>query len=147
MSLGVTPGQNGNSHRSYEVASDPEKHWMFYDLYYEYYPVIQGCGKGGAVLVSDSYGYPLERLLGLCYERVRCSRGFRVLNSTTDWLPAMIDDVGAGDVVFVAHAGGYATFVDRTSPCSSSGIQSTKARKSRGRIRVRRRKAHCSSAG
>lgn len=108
---GVT--ENGNEHKLYENATEQNKHWRFYDLFYDSFTHSEGMGGGSVLLVCDSFGYALLRPLSIGYEKVSCSNALHASSKTDASLAKLIEDCGADTVVFVGHAGNYSSFVKR----------------------------------
>lgn len=115
---GVT--ESGNEHKLYESATEQNKHWRFYDLFYDSFTHSEGMGGGSVLLVCDSFGYALLRPLSVGYEKVSCSNALHASSKTDASLAKLIEDCGADTVVFVGHAGNYSSFVKRNPAFFSS---------------------------
>lgn len=105
--------QSGNDHIRYRDASTDNKHWYFYDLFYDPFTSARGTGEGKLLLVSDSFGFSLIRPLAMGFSELNCSRALQADASTEESLEDMIDEIEPDVVLFVADPGNYATFCDR----------------------------------
>lgn len=112
LSNGVE-SQDGAAHTRYRNASNSNKHYYFYDLFYDPFVSAKGTGEGRLLLVSDSFGFSLIRPLATGFSELSCSRALQADASTEENLEAMIDEIDPDMVLFVADPGNYATFCDR----------------------------------
>ncbi len=117
--------ESGADHDAYELAPWPAKRWEFYGLFYEYCPSLYNddprmFGRKG-LLISDSYGYSLGRILVHNYEYLGHSRALRAADiGSTGFLP-WLEDTEASDIYFVGHARNFSTFLER-NPWFFAGV-------------------------
>lgn len=112
LSNGVE-SRDGAAHTRYRNASNSNKHYYFYDLFYDPFVSAKGTGEGKLLLVSDSFGFSLIRPLATGFSELSCSRALQADASTEENLEAMIDEIDPDMVLFVADPGNYATFCER----------------------------------
>lgn len=108
-----TESQGGAAHTRYRNASNSNKHYYFYDLFYDPFILAKGTGEGKLLLISDSFGFSLIRPLATGFSELSCSRALQADASTEENLEDMIDEIEPDMVLFVADPGNYATFCDR----------------------------------
>lgn len=105
--------EDGGTHLEYDESSCLEKHWHFYDTYFAPFESIEGVGEGSLLLVSDSMGQALARLLGLRYAEIVWVDSLHQ-NSTSDMeLKNLIEEYDIDDVLFVGAVIDYHSFLNR----------------------------------
>lgn len=111
---GAQGPENGGEHLAYNNASWENKHWQFYDLFYELFPEVEGAGEEHTVLlVSDSFGGALLRPLGMAAQTVACRANMHAAASSEEELRQLVEETNADTVIFVGHAGNYGSFMKR----------------------------------
>lgn len=103
----------GDEHALYRDADQTNKHWRFYDLFYDSFSSVEGLGTGTALLVSDSFGYALLRPFGTEFEKLECISNLHASVKSDDSLETIIDELNPDAVIFVAHPGNFSSFCSR----------------------------------
>lgn len=104
-----------DEHGNYESAPDELKKTDFYGQYSEYAPmaVEGGSGTKDALLVCDSHGAVMFRLLGSAYRRLAISHAFYYAAENDTPLAELLAQDDAEDVIFIANLVDYKTFCER----------------------------------
>lgn len=112
LSKGDT-AEGGNEHALYVSADEQNKHWRFYDLFYNSFATVKGTGEGRALLVCDSFGFALLRPLATGFAEVACVNSLQATAETDQSLGELLRESGAGTVLFVGDPGNFSTFCER----------------------------------
>lgn len=105
--------EEGDAHAHYFGANEQNKHWRFYDLFYDMFPESRGVGEGKILLVCDSFGFALIRPLAVGYEEVIVVNALQASQKTDQSLEALLADAGFDTVLFVGDSGNFSTFYER----------------------------------
>lgn len=105
--------ENGNEHALYASADAQNKHWRFYDLFYNSFTTVKGTGEGRALLVCDSFGFALLRPLATGFAELMCVNSLQATANTDQSLEELLRESGADTVLFVGDPGNFSTFCER----------------------------------
>lgn len=105
--------EDGNEHALYASADEQNKHWRFYDLFYNSFMTVKGTGEGRALLVCDSFGFALLRPLATGFAELTCVNSLQATANTDQSLVELLRESGAGTVLFVGDPGNFSTFCER----------------------------------
>lgn len=105
--------ETGNEHPLYRDADETNKHWRFYDLFYDSFASVEGTGSGTALLISDSFGYALLRPLGTEFQKLECMSNLHASVKSDDSLEAVLNELKPDTVIFVAHPSNFSSFCSR----------------------------------
>lgn len=112
LSKGDT-AEGGNEHALYVSANEQNKHWRFYDLFYNSFATVKGTGEGRALLVCDSFGFALLRPLATGFAEAACVNSLQATAETDQSLGELLRESGADTVLFVGDPGNFSTFCER----------------------------------
>lgn len=105
--------EDGNAHALYQNADEQNKHWRFYDLFYNSFTRAEGMGEGRVLLVCDSFGFALLRPLAVGFEEVMCVNSLQAAAKTDQSLGQLLEESRADTVLFVGDPGNFSTFCER----------------------------------
>lgn len=108
---------SGEEHPAYYEANWLNRHFQFYDLYYNFASSISNTAKpgdGNAVIICDSFGGALLRPVATSYDRVSVTTALHASTTTEDRLTELCGGSSSDpDVYFIAHPANYISFNSR----------------------------------
>lgn len=108
---------SGEEHPAYCEANWLNRHFQFYDLYYNFAPSVINTakpGSGNAVIICDSFGGALLRPIATSYDRVSVTTALHASTTTEDKLTELCGGSSSDpDVYFIAHPANYISFSSR----------------------------------
>lgn len=92
----------GNDHSTYWDSSDDAKHWQFYESYWPYHTHFDGPGEERALMICDSAGNSIARMLALQSESLDVRHDLHSNTHDAAPLSELIDTFHPNDVYIVS---------------------------------------------